>query len=215
MSALLVAPVSSRAVTFACERWHYAGRVPYGKKWARGVWEDGRFVGVVVFGRGSSPRMSEFWGLKQVECVELVRVALRDHATPVSQIVAQALRELKTANPGLRLVVSFADPGHGHHGGIYQAGNWIFCGLSKSGGEFVIRGRQQHMRAVGYTYGTTDLAWIREHLDPDAYLVQPADKYRYAMPLDRAMRREVLRRQQPTPEPLAAPLPPQRVDRNR
>lgn len=193
---------SAKAARYAVEHWHYSQRWPFGKAWCRGVWEDGEFVGAVVFGRGSSARMTEFWGLKQTECVELVRVAFREHVTPISQVVAVCLRQLKEANPGLRLVVSFADPAQAHHGGIYQAGNWIYAGRSKSGGEYVINGRQVHMRVVGFTWGTTSLEWIRENVDANAYAVQPPDKYRYAMPLDKAMRRQVEKRRQPAPEPL-------------
>jgi len=38
------------------------------------------------------------------------------------------LRKLKKHAKGLKLVVSYADFNQGHHGGIYQATNWIYVG---------------------------------------------------------------------------------------
>jgi hypothetical protein len=209
---LLVARCSTAAARYAVEHWHYSAKMPNSKLFLRGVWEDGVYVGAVIFGYGASPFMSRWWGLTQTECVELVRVALTDHVSPVTQIVAEALRQLRAANPGLRLVVSFADPQQGHHGGIYQAGNWTYCGRSKSGGEYVIRGRQMHMRAIGQRFGTTSLEWIRANIDPDAYAVQPPDKYRYAIGLDRAARRLVASRAETPPERLEAKLLPALVE---
>lgn len=211
MTELLVARCSPAAARYAVEHWHYSGRFAAGKNWHRGVWEDGRFVGALVIGPGASPFMAASWGLKQTECVELMRVALDEHATPVSQIVAEVVRQLKATNPGLRMLVSFADPGHGHHGGIYQAGNWIYCGTSAATTDFVIRGRQTHIRGVGSTYGTTSLEWIRANVDPDAYAVQAAPKHRYAMPLDRGARRLALARAETPPERLDGPVAPKRI----
>ena len=209
VTELVVAPVAHPAVVYAVTHWHYSGVIPAGKRWARGVWEDGRFVGVVVFGRGGSRLMSQFWGLKQTECVELTRIALREHEHPVSEIVAIALAELHESNPGLRLVVSYADPAQAHHGGVYQAGNWLYTGLSEPNNEVVIHGRQTHKRVVGGRYGFTNIDRIRAEVDPNAIEVAPARKFRYVMPLDRGMRRQVLRMDLDStpPGPLDAPVP--------
>ncbi|WP_449441465.1 Mom family adenine methylcarbamoylation protein [Serratia entomophila] len=49
--------------------------------------------------------------------------------SPVSQILAKAIKFLSAVCPGLRLIVSYADKDQNHHGGIYQATNWIYEGL--------------------------------------------------------------------------------------
>jgi hypothetical protein len=69
---------------------------------------------------------------------------LNNHRSAVSQIVAKVMSELKAINPKLRLIISFADPEHGHAGGIYKAGNWIYTGMSARSDEWIIKGRRTH-----------------------------------------------------------------------
>jgi hypothetical protein len=211
VTELLVARCSPAAARYAVEHWHYSRIVAAGKNFYRGVWEDGRFVGALVIGPGASPFMAPSWGLKQTEACELMRVALDRHVSPVTQIVAEAIRQLRASSPGLRLIVSFADPGHGHHGGIYQAGGWTYCGTSAATTDLVIRGRQTHIRGVGSTYGTTSLEWIRANVDPNAYAVQAAPKYRYAIGFDRGAKRLVAARAQTPPARLDHAVKPTRV----
>ena len=203
--SLLVAPCSREAALYAVVHWHYSRKLPAGRLVYRGVWEDGRFVGAVIFGRGSTPYLGRTLQLSTTEIAELVRVALDVHEHPVSEIVAAALRDLHSTNPGLRAVISFADPEQGHHGGIYQAGNWIYTGRSQHANEFEILGRRMHPRSVHLKGWRQSLPWLHEHVDPDARFVKFEPKHRYVMPLDRSMRRRVERLRLPAPErgPLA------------
>lgn len=89
-----------------------------------GVWEKGMFIGAIVFGCGASSRPGDQFGVKTIEVCELCRVALRAHALPVTRILKVAMNFLRRGAPGIRIVVSYADPQQGHYGGIYQAGNW-------------------------------------------------------------------------------------------
>ena len=124
---LTLAWCSHAAAKYAVEHWHYSRTMPAGKNAMIGVWEEGQFLGAVLFGTGAGNATNgRRFGLAQrFEVAELVRVALREHRTPVSRIVAIALRMVRTQSPGLRLIVSFADPYHGHVGGIYQAMGWL------------------------------------------------------------------------------------------
>jgi hypothetical protein len=152
-----------------------------------GAWENDKFIGVVLFSRGANRNSSKPYGLATIECCELVRVALATHATPVSRIIAIAIRWLKKQSPGLRLVVSYADTSQGHHGGIYQATNWIYTGsiLQASTAEF--NGKVAHKRTFS-SYGIK------------GYTLQPAKpKHKYLMPLDDAIREQIA--------PLAKPYP--------
>lgn len=116
MTGLVVAPCSHHAATHAVTRWHYSRRMPVGKLVKMGAWEEGRFIGAVLFGRGASPALGRRYGCSITEVCELVRVALTTHVAPTTQVVAAALSCLKASNPGLRLVVSFADEAEGHLG---------------------------------------------------------------------------------------------------
>lgn len=184
---------------FACETWHYSGCVPAGKLVKVGAWEDGKFIGAVLFGRGATPNLCKPYGLAQDECVELVRIALTTHSTPVSRIAALALKFLKRANPKLRLVVSFADSTQGHHGGIYQAGNWVYSGQGAASRFWIVRGKITHPRTVIERGGSNSLAGAR-NMDPAASATIVPGKHRYLMPLDAEMRERILPLSKPYPK---------------
>ena len=176
------------AAKYACENWHYSGCLPAGKLVKVGAWENGKFIGVVIFGRGASPTLGKKFYLGQDECVELVRIALTKHEIPVSRIAAFAIRFLYKTNKNLRLVVSFADPDKGHHGGIYQAGNWIYCGDSPKTIELFVKGRWVHWRGGFY-----------EKKQDTPKRTMPG-KHRYLMPLDDEMRKRILPLSKPYPK---------------
>jgi hypothetical protein len=194
---------SQDAATYAVTRWHYSKRMPKGKLVKIGAWEGGKFVGVVIFGLGSTPMMGRAEGLPPGQTCELVRVALAPgHVTPTSRVVAIALRMLRKLNPGLRLIISFADTAQGHVGGIYQAGGWIFVGgKEESNGAYMVRGKIVHPRSLHHKYGAggQSIPWLRANVDPRAERIRTPVKYKYLMPLDAETRAKIL--------PLAKPYP--------
>lgn len=201
MDALRLDWASYAAMRAACLRWHYSRRVPTPPQVRVGVWEHERFVGVVVFSRGSTRNLGKPYGLTQQQCCELTRVALDSHETPTSRIVAIALKMLRRSNPGLRLVVSFADPNVGHLGTLYQAGGWLYFGRTPSGREYIDGvGRRWHERQISVSGRVVQYGTQRNALRPDeCRVVELAGKHRYLMPLDRAMSRQLLPFAQPYP----------------
>lgn len=184
------------AAKYACENWHYSKVLPSSmqKRVAVGAWENGAFIGVIVFGHGANPSIGSPYSLTINECVELTRVALKpSHVSQVSRIVKIALKYLKIANPKLRLVVSYADTGQGHHGGIYQAGGWIYEGISKGVAQLSYAGRVWHAKAL-----RTSFPYL-SHNSPAVNKIPGTDKHKYLMPLDFEMRAKIL--------PLAKPYP--------
>lgn len=209
MTTLLVAPCSYEAAKYAVTHWHYSHNIPTAKMARFGAWEDDAFVGAVVFGRGGNNRLLDPYGLRQNEGCELIRVALREHQSPVTQIVARAIRLLRQASPGLQLIVSFADPGQGHHGGIYQAGNWLYLGRSDPEMEFIVQGKRLHGRSVRHLYSRygprredeSPLEWLRRHIDPEAQPLRVPGKHRYVYPLTKTLRRQLSELAKPYPAP--------------
>ncbi len=191
----------ARAARYACAKWHYSGKPPAFKTSRIGVWEDGQFIGAVIFGCGASPQIECPFGVGHFEICELCRVALRDHRTSVTRIVAIALRMLKRQSPGIRIVVSYADTAQGHVGVIYQAGNWYYLGASEFHA-FVINGKVVHPRTQGqrYGYGGQSVAWMRENLDPNAKRVKVPGKHKYAIAFDREARAILQRMSKPYPK---------------
>ena len=111
---------SHEAAKYAVEKWHYSRTMPKSKLAKIGVWESKAFVGCVIFGVGATRQLVASYGLRPEEGCELVRVAMANHLSPVTRVIAIALRMIRKEFPGLKMVVSFADPDQGHHGGIYH-----------------------------------------------------------------------------------------------
>jgi hypothetical protein len=186
-------------------RWHYSRAFPASKLTTFGVWEDAAFIGSVIFGWGAQPKLGQQFGASMIETSELVRVALTAHVSPVSQIVALAIKQLKASSPGLRVIVSFADPVQGHRGGIYQAGNWMYTGRSSDSAFFKVEGRVIHPRTVGDMLkgkrrpGESSVDALTRVLGKPVTAVRLPGKHRYVYPLDRRMRRRVEMASQPYP----------------
>jgi len=181
------------AAKYACENWHYSKCIPKSKLVKIGVWEDEKFIGVVIFGVGATSSLVQQYGLKMQEGCELVRVALKNHLTPVTRIISIALKFLKKSNPKLRLVVSFADPDQGHHGGIYQGGGWIYSGRSQASDEYIFLGKRWQGRSFRNKYKGMEK-------DPRVKIVRGSSKLRYLMPLDDDIKKRILHLSKPYPK---------------
>jgi len=188
------------AAVYACKRWHYSKSVPVPPLVKIGVWEENEFIGVVIFSRGASSNLLKPYNLTAYEGCELTRVALRAHKSPVTKIIKVALAFLKKSNPKLRLVVSFADPQYGHHGGIYQGGNWLYCGDTAKGAEYWHKGKRLHSRQVSEKGWNIQQGNKRKTVKPsECKIIKTVGKHRYLMPLDKEMKKQI--------EPLAKPYP--------
>jgi hypothetical protein len=191
---------SHEAAKYAVEHWHYSRRMPRSKLAKVGVWETDTYIGAVIFGPGSCDRLGRAYGCNPQQACELLRVALTEHRAPVTRIVSQSLRIIRGAYPGLRLVVSYADPVQGHVGAIYQAGNWIYVGTSAPDTVYYDRAGVRHhsrnvkLRSYRDASGVVNHArslMVRSEIVPG--------KHKYLMPLDDAMRAQI--------EPLRKPYP--------
>jgi len=185
------------AARYAVENWHYSKRMPMPPFVRVGAWEDGKFIGCVLFARGANQNLGKPYGLTQTECTELVRVALTKHRSEVSRVVAIAIRFLRKHSPGLRLLVSYADPAEGHHGGIYQAGGWLYCGRSEQATQYLHEGRWKHSREV--TSGAFGQArTVKDHRALQSRTMP--GKHRYLFPLDAAMAAQIAPLSKPYPK---------------
>jgi len=192
---------SHEAAKYACTNYHYSKSMPVPPLVKIGAWEDSKFIGVVIFSRGANNNLLKPFGLLQTEGCELTRVALTKHESQVSRVVRLAMQFLKKKSPELRLIVSFADPTQGHHGGIYQAGNWTYTGKRPPTVEYIAPdGKQWHGRMVSKdgkikVQGKYRDCWRTDQCEP----IDRPGKHRYLMPLDAAMSEQIA--------PLAKPYP--------
>ena len=195
---------SHAAAKYAVEHWHYSRSMPAGKLTRIGAWENERFIGAVIFARGSNKHIGKPFGLTQTQCVELVRVALSPHEAPVSRILAIACRMVRRHFPGLRLVVSFADTAQGHVGTVYQAAGWVYSGVgtedSRSRPYRAPNGGIHHWRTVAGLLASHGKPITIEAAQSLGFVpLAKLPKYRYLYPLDAAMRAQIA--------PLAKPYP--------
>lgn len=181
---------SHEAAKYAVEKWHYSHRMPAGRNVYIGVWENEKYIGCILFGMGSgnSTNGTRYGLASSHEMAELTRVALTKHCAPVSRILSVAIRMLQKQSPGIRLIISMADPNVGHIGGIYQAGNWIYTGETKPDVMYFSKGEWVHHRTATARGSAKGLPF--RYLPP---------KHRYLYPLDTAIRTQI--------EPLRKPYP--------
>jgi len=190
---------SHAAAKFAVENWHYSEKMPAGKLVKVGVWENAKFIGAVIFGRGANNNLGSPFNIGQTAMCELVRIALNGHITPVSRIMSIAVKMLKQQSPGLRLIVSYADPTAGHHGGVYQAMGWAYIGTSRPQRELLVAGNFLHKRAASAKWGTASPDRIKQLSGLDVSYGPIEWKHSYYLPLDTEMRERI--------KPLAKPYP--------
>jgi len=195
---------SHEAARLACRRWHYSKKIPVGKLVKVGVWEGGKFIGAIVFGDGLlGPTGTVYGGIDKFKIAEIVRIALREHEHEVSRMIRIAIKLLRKRCPGIELVVAFADRGENHHGGIYQASNFIYTGESEPGKMFRHKatGRILHNRAVSVNGRRSHFGKVRKVPRHDeCEIIGSSRKHRYLLPLTPEMKKFIEKLRRPFPK---------------
>jgi hypothetical protein len=192
------------AAQYACRHWHYSRKIPVGKLVKIGVWEDEKFIGAIVFGDGLlGPKSIVYGSVDKFKVAEIVRIALRKHEHPVSRMISIAVKLLLKSCPGIELIVAFADQGENHHGGIYQASNFIYTGTSEIGRLFKHKdtGRILHNRAVSVNGYRSHFGHVRKVPRTDeCEIIGGTRKHRYLLPLTPGMKEIALKMQKSCPK---------------
>jgi hypothetical protein len=140
---------SSKAIKYACVKFHYAKVVPL-VRLAYSVFNDkGEWCGVITFGGGASANMGKPYKLNQGQYLELTRMALNGKQESTSKAMSIAIKLIKKNNPQIQLLISYADKGQNHFGTIYQATNWYFVDENESSGkDYFYNGKWRHDRTL-------------------------------------------------------------------
>jgi hypothetical protein len=104
-----------------------------------GAFENNILVGVVAFQIPCSEKIREnVYGAEYKQyIIELGRLVLHPTCkTLASQIVSKCIEALQAyriqqGKTKYKAIISFADTKHGHHGGVYQAMSWLYCGTTR------------------------------------------------------------------------------------
>lgn len=159
---------------------HYAGRCP-SVSFAFGLFVGDLLEGVVTYGTPSSaPLRRGIAGNDYIKSViELNRLCLlgntKNHA---SYLVSRSMRMLQ----GNKIIVSFADKAQGHVGYVYQACNFLYCGLSAKRTDWKVRGLEHlHGQTIADEFrGAPNRAQaMRDKYGDDFYLAPRSRKHRY------------------------------------
>ena len=144
---------------------------------AFGLFKGDDLMGVVTYGVPcSSTLLKGICGEDEMHNVyELNRLWIHPDVpkNAASYFVSRTLKMLDK-----EIVVSFADTSVGHVGYVYQASNFLYCGLSAKFKDPKVRG-MEHMHHATYAHGMT-MAQVREKYgDENVYYVERPRKHRY------------------------------------
>ncbi len=173
------------------ERWHYTHKMPTGKNVCYGLLGPEGLYAVIVYGIGVNPYQAKFLGVERAW--EIKRLCRSEPPQPyqLSRFVSLTLRWI-AARFELDAIVAFADPEHGHCGGIYKACNFEYLGTTNAEWHTVDREGHKRHRRYAYRYarrkGIT-IAKAREELGLRRIQTQP--KHRWVRRLNRHERSTV------------------------
>lgn len=159
---------------------------------AFGLFKGDDLMGVVTYGVPcSSTLLKGICGEDEMHNVyELNRLWIHPDVpkNAASYLVSRTLRQLDK-----EIVVSFADTSVGHVGYVYQASNFLYCGLSAKFKDPKVRG-MEHMHHATYAHGMT-MAQVREtYGEENVYYVERPRKHRYVYFNAPKKRRKALRK---------------------
>lgn len=159
---------------------HYARRWP-SISYAFGLFKRSELVGIVTYGTPpSAPLRRGIAGdMYKSDILELNRLCLKHNLkNEGSMLIAGSLKQL----PKEKIIISFADTSRGHQGVVYQAANFIYCGLSAKRTDWKIRGKEHlHGQTVADEFrGTKNrVEAMRNKYGDDFYLEPRPRKHRY------------------------------------
>jgi hypothetical protein len=125
---------------------HYTRSCPSSVKYAFGLFDSERMIGVCLYGDFSRLQSRN----KYQNCLELSRLFIEEGAmkNSASFFIGKTLKWLK-ANTVLSGVVSYADTTEGHTGAIYKASNFQTIGTTKNSYHYLNRENERiHKRQV-------------------------------------------------------------------
>ena len=172
---------------------HYLQRLP-GSPVFTFAWYRGQVpVACATFTAPSN----RYFGAGALELTRLVRVP--DCAEPLTMFLSQCVKAIREDPRRFKLLVSYSDSSHGHHGGVYQAFNGIHIMVSPGSVAW------KH-KATGAIVSQRSMSQSDKKREEDYERVPTGLKYLYAWPIHekrKAMMQRFGWQQLPYPKPSA------------
>lgn len=147
-------------------RWHYANRMPGTGNHCWGIFCPDMIACVVISLPNNPHGVAARYGLEGWQGNrEISRVVA--HPDAPKNTTSRAVRMVAAhlhATQGIEWLFSYADTGQNHHGGIYQALNCVYVGLTASHAGYLLDGEPIHSRTLTAVYGTSAWPRIRDML---------------------------------------------------
>lgn len=156
---------------------------------------DQQLIGCVIYGHpvGAKAATSICEGLTKDNALELTRLFIHDGygSNIESYALSQSFKWLKEHNKDIKLLISYADSGQMHLGGIYQATNWIYQGKTSDIAlmpNFDISVQKDpfdwiHSRTVSSRWKSNNLEHLKRVIGKEGYTEfwrrKASDKHRY------------------------------------
>lgn len=113
---------------------HYTHGVPSGKTHYFGYGDA-----VVLYSIPANKNVAAYLLGYRSKVWELTRLYAPDghDRNLLTRAISYSVRKLRTVEPGIDALVSYADPNVGHLGGVYRAASWVYTGQSEDGRYYV------------------------------------------------------------------------------
>lgn len=177
-TGLSVRPITRQTALPMIVEKHYMHRVPPISR-AFGLFADEDMIGVVTYGVSASTTLRKgVCGVDQASNVyELTRLWTEDFAphNAESFLIANTVKQLDK-----EIIVTFAEISAGHVGTIYQAANFMYCGLSSKFRDPKVKGLE-HQHHTTYAYGLNMQQLRDKYGEENVYYADRPRKHRYVL----------------------------------
>ena len=171
-----------------------------------------KLIGCLIYGFpvGAKAPTSVCEGLTKDNILELTRLYCDDGygSNIESFALGQSFKWMKENDKAIKVLLSYADNGQEHLGGIYQATNWIYQGLNTdialmpNYGISIQRDPYKwiHSRSVFTKWGSGNLEHLRREIGKDGYTEfwrreePPKHRYIQLIPQDKREKKDLIKR---------------------
>jgi hypothetical protein len=136
------------------ETWHYSKNINgLNSTYCFKLMHERLLKGAIIYGSLGMAGAWRKYADREDDVIELRRLCCIDDTPQNTEsfFIGKTLRWLKL-NTNIKRIVSYADPNHGHEGGIYKATNFQRIGTTSPGRVIDWRGRQYHDKTIRTTY---------------------------------------------------------------
>jgi hypothetical protein len=167
--------------THAWTACRYALGIFYKMDEANAIGDSDKLIGCMVYGFpvGAKAPTSVCEGLTKDNVLELTRLYCDDGygSNIESYALGQSFKWFRENDKNIKVLISYADNGQEHLGGIYQATNWIYQGLNTDIALMPNYGislsndpyKWIHSRTVFTKWGSGNLEHLRREIGKDGY----------------------------------------------